>query len=165
MTLHAFTDGWCHTCGCPDGTCTGVRSDRVDLHRILTEADDLTLERISVDVGVTYTPPVTVADVIRAETRIGYGGHFDETCDDEDEVYRIVARTDEELYAIHAARAEYVNLVRLQIDEVNWPAPGPLHCDRHGGTWGDDKTCPRCTYPDGRIRPPLDDPGPLGPGG
>lgn len=36
-------------------------------------------------------------------------------------------------------------------------------CDRHGGRWGDDKTCARCTYEDGTERP-QNDKGPLGPG-
>jgi hypothetical protein len=36
-------------------------------------------------------------------------------------------------------------------------------CDRHGGPWGEDETCARCTYEDGTVRP-LDDKGPLGPG-
>lgn len=33
-------------------------------------------------------------------------------------------------------------------------------CDRHGGTWGDDKTCPRCTYENGGVRG-WDDKGPF----
>ena len=40
-------------------------------------------------------------------------------------------------------------------------------CDRHGGAWGADPTCERCTYEDGTPRAfegPLADPGPLGPG-
>jgi hypothetical protein len=33
-------------------------------------------------------------------------------------------------------------------------------CDRHGGVWGDDETCARCTFEDGTPRP-IDEPGPL----
>lgn len=33
-------------------------------------------------------------------------------------------------------------------------------CERHGGPWGGDETCPRCTHPDGTTRA-QDDPGPL----
>lgn len=36
-----------------------------------------------------------------------------------------------------------------------------LSCDRHGGTWGDDETCERCTHEDGTARPQADK-GPLG---
>ena len=36
-------------------------------------------------------------------------------------------------------------------------------CERHGGPWGDDETCPRCTFTDGQVRP-HSDPGPLGEG-
>jgi hypothetical protein len=35
-------------------------------------------------------------------------------------------------------------------------------CDRHGGVWGDDETCARCTFENGTVRP-LDDKGPLRP--
>jgi hypothetical protein len=34
-------------------------------------------------------------------------------------------------------------------------------CDRHGGEWGSDETCERCTTEDGEIRP-FDQPGSLG---
>lgn len=34
------------------------------------------------------------------------------------------------------------------------------NCDRHGGPWGEDKTCPRCTFLDGSVRP-ADEQGPL----
>jgi hypothetical protein len=36
-------------------------------------------------------------------------------------------------------------------------------CDRHGGLWGEDPTCQRCTHSNGMARD-LDDKGPLGPG-
>lgn len=39
----------------------------------------------------------------------------------------------------------------------------PAVCERHGGTWGDDETCARCTYENGTVRS-LDDAGPMGPG-
>jgi hypothetical protein len=42
-------------------------------------------------------------------------------------------------------------------------APSETICERHGGTWGEDETCERCTYDNGMARP-LTDKGPLGPG-
>jgi hypothetical protein len=47
----------------------------------------------------------------------------------------------------------------------DWSGPFDIHvvCDRHGGDWGEDETCARCTYEDGTVRP-LADMGPLGPG-
>jgi hypothetical protein len=46
-----------------------------------------------------------------------------------------------------------------------WQGPFEINviCTRHGGEWGDDETCPRCTFEDGNIRPTAE-PGPLGPG-
>ncbi len=38
-----------------------------------------------------------------------------------------------------------------------------IQCERHGGPWGDDETCARCTFEDGTPRP-FNDKGPLGPG-
>jgi hypothetical protein len=49
---------------------------------------------------------------------------------------------------------------RLGPEEV---LPDPGTCNRHGGPWGFDETCGRCTYDDGTPRP-LSDKGPLGPG-
>jgi len=41
--------------------------------------------------------------------------------------------------------------------------PEPLECERHGGPWGEDLTCARCTYENGTARPRADA-GPMGPG-
>ncbi|SEC76498.1 Uncharacterised protein (plasmid) [Tsukamurella tyrosinosolvens] len=38
-----------------------------------------------------------------------------------------------------------------------------MECERHGGPWGGDVTCPRCTTEEGFPRDPFK-PGPIGPG-
>jgi hypothetical protein len=67
------------------------------------------------------------------------------------------AYTEENVY-FHAGDRPVVKRTRTVFADVvgEWEDI----CDRHGGTWGDDETCERCTYEDGSVRP-LDDKGPL----
>ena len=159
---HPYNAGYCLLCHNPDGKCTGVQASDIDQTRVLPLE---VLASIEADLHITFEPGSSIADVIDAACAIGYGGHFDETSEDEEAVYEAIAVDDRELAGIYAARYEYTNLLRDAMHQVGLPLrPRPLMCDRHGGPWGDDETCPRCTYQDGRVRPPLDDPGPLGPG-
>lgn len=162
---HPYTSTWCSVCGNPDGDCTGVRSDQIDLNRIV---DEDIRARIVEGGGPSWdADEVTIAEVIEGMAGIGHGGHLYEPFDEEEGAYDLIAADAVELAAIQAARHEYGELAQEALDGIIWPpkpTTGPLLCDRHGGPWGEDLTCARCTYQDGTVRPPLDDPGPLGPG-
>lgn len=115
---HPYTDAWCMTCGNPDGRCVGITAESINLHRVVP---DLMLDLVARDIGVRHEYGSTLADIIRAEAGIGYGGHLNETGDDEDAILSAVALDEVELAGIHAARFQYTRLVETAIDTVAWP--------------------------------------------
>lgn len=147
IDYHPYNPAYCVSCHNPDGRgwpggpghvereeCTGVKASDIDLNRVVS---DKALADIREVVGVTHQPGITVADLIRAEAGIGYGGHFDETSDDEDTVFAIAAVDDRELNGMHAARVEYVAGLRDAVDAYTWP-PQQGACGEilyEGGGW------------------------------
>jgi len=92
----------------------------IDVHRIVP--DDIR-DKIRAELGVEWAgDQITVADVIIGQAGIGYGGHFDETSEDEEAIYAMVALDDAELAEIQAARHHYTGLLSDAIDAVAWPA-------------------------------------------
>lgn len=76
---------------------------------------------------------------------------------------RTNARGEDTLITLRPAAEDALLALLLARKGISLAQAGVVACERHGGAWGDDETCERCTDDQGAVRP-VGKPGSLGPG-
>lgn len=91
----------------------------IDLTLLLTRIVTPEQRAAIAEFGPTWdAEEITVLDVVNAGTKIGYGGHYDETDDEEDRMLDIVARDGDEMLRLLMFRYKMTKAMRDAADAL-----------------------------------------------